>query len=168
VEVENSEHRRWSHTPRQRLPSLLCGYQALFQPQEVRLKNYKLCASQKGCGDRLLRLRLQISAGIKTPDDVEAMGIEKYNEECRAIVMRYSQEWRQTVTRLGRWIDFDNDYKTLHTSFMESVWWVFGQLWEKGLVYRGFKVLCLMHSSTCPSLSSCSVYHRKSLAFVFC
>jgi leucyl-tRNA synthetase len=85
-------------------------------------------------------LRHPMHAGIKTPEDVEAMGIDKYNEECRAIVMRYSQEWRQTVTRLGRWIDFDNDYKTLHTSFMESVWWVFGQLWEKGLVYRGFKV----------------------------
>jgi isoleucyl-tRNA synthetase len=79
-------------------------------------------------------------AGINTPEDVEAMGIDKYNEECRAIVMRYSQEWQQTVSRLGRWIDFVNDYKTLHTSFMESVWWVFGQLWEKGLVYRGFKV----------------------------
>jgi isoleucyl-tRNA synthetase len=44
------------------------------------------------------------------------------------------------VTRLGRWIDFENDYKTLNAPFMESVWWVFGQLWEKGLVYRGFKV----------------------------
>ena len=68
------------------------------------------------------------------------MGIDKYNEECRAIVMRYAGEWRATVTRLGRWIDFDNDYKTLHLPFMESVWWVFGQLWDKGLVYRGFKV----------------------------
>ena len=68
------------------------------------------------------------------------MGIDKYNEECRAIVMRYAKEWEITVTRLGRWIDFENDYKTLNLSFMESVWWVFGQLWEKGLVYRGFKV----------------------------
>jgi tRNA synthetases class I (I, L, M and V) len=67
------------------------------------------------------------------------MGIGKYNEECRAIVMRYAKEWEITVTRLGRWIDFENDYKTLNPSFMESVWWVFGQLWEKGLVYRGFK-----------------------------
>ena len=55
---------------------------------------------------------------------------------------RYAKEWERTVTRLGRWIDFKNDYKTLNPSFMESVWWVFGQLWEKGLVYRGFKVCC--------------------------
>ena len=59
----------------------------------------------------------------------------------RAIVMRYSKEWEQTVTRIGRWISFENDYKTMHLSFMESVWWVFGQLHAKGLVYRGFKVM---------------------------
>jgi len=69
------------------------------------------------------------------------MGIAKYNAECRAIVMRYSKEWEQTVTRIGRWISFENDYKTMHLSFMESVWWGFGQLHEKGLVYRGFKVM---------------------------
>jgi hypothetical protein len=53
---------------------------------------------------------------------------------------RYSKEWEKTVKRLGRWIDFENDYKTLDPSFMESVWWVFSRLFEKGLVYRGFKV----------------------------
>jgi isoleucyl-tRNA synthetase len=52
-----------------------------------------------------------------------AMGIDKYNAECRAIVMRYASEWRVTVERMGRWIDFDNDYKTLNTPFMESEWW---------------------------------------------
>lgn len=69
------------------------------------------------------------------------MGIANYNEECRSIVMRYSKEWEKTVTRLGRWIDFVNDYKTLDVKFMESVWWVFQQLYNKGLVYRGFKVV---------------------------
>eukprot|EP00879_Flechtneria_rotunda_P022717 GHRR01023993.1.p1 GENE.GHRR01023993.1~~GHRR01023993.1.p1 ORF type:complete len:425 (+),score=151.54 GHRR01023993.1:285-1559(+) len=78
---------------------------------------------------------------IKTRDDVLAMGIDKYNEECRSIVMRYSKEWEVTVKRLGRWIDFDNDYKTLDPEYMESVWWVFKQLFERGLVYRGFKVM---------------------------
>ena len=86
------------------------------------------------------RCSCTLRAGIKTPEQVLEMGIDKYNEECRAIVMRYAKEWEITVTRLGRWIDFENDYKTLNLSFMESVWWVFGQLWEKGLVYRGFKV----------------------------
>jgi isoleucyl-tRNA synthetase len=79
--------------------------------------------------------------GITSRADVLAMGIDKYNAECRAIVMRYSSEWRATVERMGRWIDFDNDYKTLNLSFMESVWWAFNQLFEKGLVYRGLKVM---------------------------
>ncbi|PNW71377.1 hypothetical protein CHLRE_16g651750v5 [Chlamydomonas reinhardtii] len=78
---------------------------------------------------------------IKSRDDVMKMGIGAYNEECRSIVMRYSKEWEKTVKRLGRWIDFENDYKTLDPSFMESVWWVFSRLFEKGLVYRGFKVM---------------------------
>lgn len=78
------------------------------------------------------------------------MGIDKYNAECRAIVMRYSAEWRKTVERLGRWIDFDNDYKTLNTPFMESVWWVFGQLWKKDLVYRGLKVMPYTTGCTTP------------------
>lgn len=77
---------------------------------------------------------------IKTRHDVLELGIANYNEECRSIVMRYSKEWETIVTRMGRWIDFENDYKTLDPTFMESVWWVFKQLYEKGLVYKGFKV----------------------------
>ena len=79
--------------------------------------------------------------GIKGPEDVEKMGIEAYNAECRKIVMRYSSEWVRIVKRMGRWIDFENDYKTMYPQFMESVWWVFQQLFNKGLVYKGFKVM---------------------------
>ncbi|KAL5013777.1 hypothetical protein ScPMuIL_008047 [Solemya velum] len=79
--------------------------------------------------------------GIKGPDDVAKMGIEAYNNECRKIVMRYSEEWEMIITRLGRWIDFENDYKTMYPTFMESIWWVFKQLYNKGLVYRGSKVM---------------------------
>ncbi|XP_030314113.1 isoleucine--tRNA ligase, cytoplasmic isoform X1 [Calypte anna] len=79
--------------------------------------------------------------GIKGPEDVAKMGIEEYNNQCRGIVMRYAKEWEFNVTRLGRWIDFKNDYKTLYPEFMESVWWVFKQLYDKGLVYRGVKVM---------------------------
>jgi isoleucyl-tRNA synthetase len=78
--------------------------------------------------------------GITGPEDVWKMGIANYNAECRKIVMRYSREWESVVKRMGRWIDFKNDYKTMDLDFMESVWWVFQQLFEKGLVYRGFKV----------------------------
>ncbi|KAL2919614.1 isoleucine--tRNA ligase [Polyrhizophydium stewartii] len=79
--------------------------------------------------------------GIKGPGDVAAMGIAKYNAECRSIVMKYAGEWENTVTRMGRWIDFENDYKTLNITFMESVWWVFKQLFDKGQVYSGFKIM---------------------------
>ncbi|XP_055998788.1 isoleucine--tRNA ligase, cytoplasmic-like isoform X2 [Ostrea edulis] len=79
--------------------------------------------------------------GIKGPEDVEKMGIAAYNAECRKIVMRYSTDWEEIVTRLGRWIDFENDYKTMYPSFMESIWWVFKELYNKGLVYKGSKVM---------------------------
>ncbi|VDK71772.1 unnamed protein product [Litomosoides sigmodontis] len=79
--------------------------------------------------------------GVKGPHDVLKLGIDKYNAECRSIVMRYAGEWENTVERMGRWIDFRNDYKTLYPWFMESVWWVFSQLFKKGLVYRGVKVM---------------------------
>lgn len=98
-------------------------------------------ASSCNTRDSLCRILLSfLYAEIKSRQDVLDMGIEKYNEECRAIVMRYSKEWEFIVKRIGRWIDFENDYKTLDPSFMESVWWVFKQLFNKGMVYRGFKV----------------------------
>lgn len=88
--------------------------------------------------------------GITGKQDVMAMGIDKYNAECRAIVMRYADEWRKTIGRLGRWIDFDNDYKTLYPTFMESVWWVFKQLFDKGQVYRGVRVMPYSTGLTTP------------------
>lgn len=69
------------------------------------------------------------------------LGIKGYNDKCREIVQLYTNEWRSTISRLGRWVDFDNDYKTMDPWYMESVWWVFKQLWDKGLVYKDFKVM---------------------------
>lgn len=79
-----------------------------------------------------------------------AMGIDKYNAACRDIVMRYSNEWKSTVERMGRWIDFETGYKTLDPTFMESVWWVFGQLWKKDQVYRGLRVMPYSTGCTTP------------------
>ena len=87
---------------------------------------------------------------IKGKQDVMDMGIDKYNAACREIVMRYAGEWRHTVERIGRWIDFDNDYKTLNITFMESVWWVFGELWKKNQVYRGQRVMPYSTACTTP------------------
>lgn len=79
--------------------------------------------------------------GIKGPDDVMKMGVKAYNDECRKIVSRYCNDWEEIVSRLGRWIDFKNDYKSMYPWYMESIWWVFKQLYNKGLVYRGYKVM---------------------------
>lgn len=72
---------------------------------------------------------------------IDAFGVAKFNEECRKIVLRYSGEWRSTVERMGRWVDFNQTYRTMDLSFMESVWWVFKQLFDKGLVHEGYKVM---------------------------
>lgn len=72
---------------------------------------------------------------------IEEFGIANFNEECRKIVLRYTEEWKSVVQRMGRWVDFENTYKTMDAPFMESVWWVFKQLYEKGLIYEGYKVM---------------------------
>ncbi|OFZ14839.1 MAG: isoleucine--tRNA ligase [Bdellovibrionales bacterium GWA2_49_15] len=79
--------------------------------------------------------------GMTAHDAVKKLGIKGYNDECRGIVQRYTQEWEKTITRIGRWVDFVNDYKTMDITFMESVWWVFKELWDKNLVYQGTKVV---------------------------
>ncbi|WP_108719600.1 isoleucine--tRNA ligase [Miniimonas sp. S16] len=79
--------------------------------------------------------------GITDKSQIEAMGIEAFNAACRESVLRYTKEWQEYVTRQARWVDFDNDYKTLDPTFMESVIWAFKQLYDKGLAYEGFRVL---------------------------
>ncbi|OXM56708.1 isoleucine--tRNA ligase [Amycolatopsis thailandensis] len=79
--------------------------------------------------------------GITEKSEIDAMGIDVFNDACRESVLRYTGEWQDYVTRQARWVDFDNDYKTLDLSYMESVIWAFKQLWDKGLVYEGYRVL---------------------------
>lgn len=77
--------------------------------------------------------------GLKTKKDIESIGIEKFNETCRSKVSQYAGEWEKTIRRLGRWVDMKNAYWTMDLPYMESVWWVFKQLWDKDLVYEGYK-----------------------------
>lgn len=84
---------------------------------------------------------IEKSHGLKGAAAIEEFGIANFNEACREIVLRYSAEWEGTVERMGRWVDFSNTYRTMDVSFMESVWWVFKQLFDQGLVYQGFKVM---------------------------
>ena len=84
---------------------------------------------------------------IKTTQEILDYGIGNYNESCRNIVLKYSKEWEYQMGRLGRWIDFKNDYKTMDKSFMNSVWWVFSELYKKNRIYEGVKIMG--YSTTC-------------------
>lgn len=84
---------------------------------------------------------IEKSLDLSGAPSIERYGIARFNEACRSIVLRYSHEWEKTVERMGRWVDFSKTYRTMETSFMESVWWVFQQLWDQGLIYQGYRVM---------------------------
>ncbi len=88
-----------------------------------------------------VEMEVERELGISGPRQIHEFGIDKFNEACRALVNVTTEEWETITRRIGRWVDFDNDYKTMDVDFMETVWWVFKQLWDKKLVYRDFKVL---------------------------
>ena len=88
--------------------------------------------------------------GIHGHNEIEEYGVDKFNETCRSIVLRFTDEWKKTITRMGRWVDFDNGYKTMDKDFMESVWWAFKSLYEKGLIYEGFNILPYSPALECP------------------
>ena len=86
-------------------------------------------------------LEAERQLGITDKSQIEEMGIAEFNKVVRESVLKYTKEWEEYVTRMARWVDFDNDYKTLDITFMESVIWAFKQLWDKGLAYEGYRVL---------------------------
>jgi isoleucyl-tRNA synthetase len=77
---------------------------------------------------------------ISGKQQIEQLGVPLFNEACRSIVLRYTQQWERIVERMGRWVDFVNQYRTMDPHYMESIWWVFKRIWEKKLVYQGFRV----------------------------
>ena len=96
--------------------------------------------------------------GLNSKTDIEKFGIAQFNETCRAAVLRYVQEWRRTITRLGRWVDFDNDYKTMEPDYMETIWWVMKSLHGKGLLYEGHYIL-----PYCPRCATVLSNHELNL-----
>ncbi|WP_228000880.1 isoleucine--tRNA ligase [Nocardia australiensis] len=86
-------------------------------------------------------IEVEKQLGITDKSQIDAMGLAEFNAACKSSVLRYTGEWRDYVTRQARWVDFENDYKTLDLDFMESVMWAFKSLHEKGLIYQGFRVL---------------------------
>ena len=98
--------------------------------------------------------------GINSKHEIEQYGIAKFNDACRASVLRYTGEWRKTITRMGRWVDFDNDYKTMNPDYMESIWWVVKALWDKGMIYEGKYIL-----PYCPRCSTVLSNHELALGY---
>ena len=93
------------------------------------------------CHGLPVEMEIEQALGVSGKAGIEQFGIANFNNECRKIVLRYTREWEKTVRRMGRWVDFRNDYRTMDASFMETVWWVFRQMWDQDLVYEGYKVL---------------------------
>ncbi len=96
--------------------------------------------------------------GLNSKTEIEQYGIAKFNEACRSSVLRYVDEWERVITRLGRWVDFEHDYKTMDADYMETIWWVMKSLWEKGLLYEGHYIL-----PYCPRCSTVLSNHELNL-----
>ena len=88
-----------------------------------------------------IEMEVQKILGLSGPGEIREFGIDRFNEACRSHVQTNTESWETITRRIGRWVDFENDYKTMDVDFMESVWWVFRRLWDRGLIYRDFKVL---------------------------
>ncbi|MEB3030777.1 isoleucine--tRNA ligase [[Mycobacterium] nativiensis] len=121
---------------------LLTGYVKDIVPRYRTMRGYQV-DRRFGWDTHGLPAELEVERqlGITDKSQIDAMGIAAFNEACRESVLRYTDEWQAYVTRQARWVDFDNDYKTLDLPFMESVLWAFKQLWDKGLAYEGYRVL---------------------------
>lgn len=102
------------------------------------------------CHGLPVEFEMEKTLGLNGSLDILDYGVGKFNEACRSVVLRHAEDWRKVVERVGRWIDMDNDYKTMDATFMESVWWVFKTLWDKGLVYQGYKVVPYSWRLTAP------------------
>ncbi|ASU78233.1 isoleucine--tRNA ligase [Actinopolyspora erythraea] len=121
---------------------LLTGYAKDVVPRYKTMRGYRV---ERRFGWDCHGLPAEVEAekqlGISAKSEIESMGVAEFNEACRASVLHYTDEWQDYVTRQARWVDFSNDYKTLDLDYMESVMWAFRTLWDKGLVYSGFRVL---------------------------
>lgn len=121
---------------------LLTGYVKDVVPRYQTMRGYRV-ERRFGWDTHGLpaELEAQRVLGLKTKAEILKLGIEKFNDACRASVLKYTDEWRSYVTRQARWVDFEHDYKTLNPDYMESVIWAFKTLYDKGLVYEGLRVL---------------------------
>lgn len=102
------------------------------------------------CHGLPVEYEMEKNLGISGHSAIEEYGVAKFNEDCRSIVLRFTSQWKKTITRMGRWVDFDNGYRTMDKDYMESIWWVFKSLYEKGLIYQGYNILPYSPKLACP------------------
>ncbi len=92
------------------------------------------------CHGLPVEFEMEKELGLKSKKDVIEYGIDNFNEKCRSIVLRYTSEWEKIIKRSGRWVDFESAYRSMDLNYMESIWWVFKTLWDKGLIYEGYRI----------------------------
>ncbi len=97
-----------------------------------------------------VEMEVEKQLGVSGPREIHELGVATFNEACRTMVNSVTGDWEEITRRLGRWVDFQDDYKTMDVDFMESVWWVFGELWKRDLIYQDFKVLPYSYGATTP------------------
>ncbi len=97
-----------------------------------------------------IEMEVEKELGVSGPRAIAEYGVDRFNEACRSLVQANTEQWEQIIRRIGRWVDFEDDYRTMDVEFMESVWWVFKSLWDKGLIYQDFKVLPYSYGATTP------------------
>lgn len=97
-----------------------------------------------------IEMEVQKKLNLEDPQQIDEFGIDKFNEACRTQVQTNTENWEKITRKIGRWVDFENDYKTMDIDFMESVWWVFKELWTKGLIYKDYKVLPYSWAASTP------------------
>ncbi|MCY1152190.1 MAG: isoleucine--tRNA ligase [Sphaerochaetaceae bacterium] len=102
------------------------------------------------CHGLPVEYEMEKNLGISGPTAIKEYGVAKFNDDCRSIVLRFTSQWKKTITRMGRWVDFDNGYRTMDKDYMESIWWVFKSLYEKGLIYEGYNILPYSPKLACP------------------
>ena len=93
------------------------------------------------CHGLPVEYEIEKALGLNGRNDIEAMGIETFNGKCRESVFRYTEQWNELLERLARWVDIEHGYATLNANYMESIWWVFKQIWDKGMMYQDFKAM---------------------------
>jgi isoleucyl-tRNA synthetase len=93
---------------------------------------------------------IQKELGISGHKAIVEYGVDRFNEKCRDSVLRYTAEWKESITRMGRWVDFDHGYRTMDKNYMETIWWIFKTLYDKGLIYEGYNILPYSPALACP------------------